>query len=65
MCEDRKHVGQETFNYTGNNRGYQNCNKGLKKILAFIPRKHSVDPLQKTTIFGASHMKLKVLQSEF
>jgi hypothetical protein len=38
--------------------------KGLKKNLKAMPRKHSIDSLQKTAILGASHIIRKVLQSE-
>ena len=38
--------------------------KGLRKNLEAIPRKHSVDSLQKTAILGTSHTVQKVLQSE-
>jgi hypothetical protein len=35
-----------------------------KNNLEAIPRKHSVDSLQKTAILGTSHIIRKVLQSE-
>jgi hypothetical protein len=38
--------------------------RGLKKNLEAIPGKHSIDSLQKTAIFGTSHIIQKVLQSE-
>jgi len=38
--------------------------KGLKKNLEAIPGKHSIDSLQKTAIFGTSHIIQKLLQSE-
>ena len=38
--------------------------KGVKKNLESIPGKHPVDSLQKTAIFGTSHLIGKVLQSE-
>jgi hypothetical protein len=36
----------------------------LIKYLETIPRKHSIDSLQKTAILGTSHIIRKVLQSE-
>jgi hypothetical protein len=38
--------------------------RGLKKNLEAIPRKHSIDSLQKTAVLGTLHIKVKVLQSE-
>jgi hypothetical protein len=38
--------------------------KGLKKNLEAVPRKHSIDSLQKTATLGTSHIIRKVLQSE-
>jgi len=38
--------------------------KCLRKNLKAIPRKHSVDTLQKTAVHGTSHIIRKVLQSE-
>jgi hypothetical protein len=38
--------------------------KGLRKKLEAIPGKHALDSLQKTAIFGTSHIIWKVLQSE-
>jgi hypothetical protein len=38
--------------------------KSLKKNLEAIPRKHSIDSLQKTAILGTSHIIQNVLQSE-
>ena len=38
--------------------------KGLKKHLEAIPRKHSIDSLQKTAILRTSHILRKVLQYE-
>jgi hypothetical protein len=38
--------------------------KGLKIYLETIPRKHSVDSLQKRAVLGTSHIIRKVLQSE-
>jgi hypothetical protein len=37
--------------------------KGLKKILAVIPRRCSVDLLHKTALCGTSHIMWKVLHS--
>ena len=36
----------------------------LRKNLEAVPRKHSIDSLQKTTILGTSHIIRKVLQCE-
>ena len=36
----------------------------LRKNLEAVPRKHSIDSLQKTAILGTSHIILKVLQCE-
>jgi hypothetical protein len=36
----------------------------LKKNLEAMPRKHSIDSLQKTAIFGTSHITRKVLHCE-
>jgi hypothetical protein len=38
--------------------------KSLRKNLEAIPGKHSIDSLQKTTLFGTSHIIRKVLQCE-
>jgi len=38
--------------------------RNLKKNLEAITEKHSIDSLQKTTIFGTSHIIRKVLQCE-
>jgi hypothetical protein len=38
--------------------------KSLRKNLEAIPRKHSIDSLQKTAILGTSHIIWKVLQCE-
>jgi hypothetical protein len=39
--------------------------RGLKKNLEAIPGNHSVESLQKTDIFGTSHIIRKVLQREW
>jgi hypothetical protein len=36
----------------------------LKKNLATIPGKHSIDSLQNTAVLGTTHITRKVLQSE-
>jgi len=36
----------------------------LRKNLEAVPRKHSIDSLQKTAILGTSHIIRKVLQCE-
>ena len=38
--------------------------RSLKKNLEIVPRKHSIDSLQKTAILGTSHIIRKVLQCE-
>jgi hypothetical protein len=38
--------------------------KNLKKSFEAIPGEHSIDTLQKASIFGTSHILRKVLQSE-
>ena len=38
--------------------------RSLKKNLEAVPRKHSIDSLQKTAILGTSHITGKVLQCE-
>jgi hypothetical protein len=35
--------------------------RSLRKNLEFIPGKHSIDSLQKTTVLGTSHVITKVL----
>jgi hypothetical protein len=36
----------------------------LRKNLEAVPGKHSIDSLQKTAVFGTSHIIRKVLQCE-
>jgi len=38
--------------------------RSLRKNLEAIPRRHSIDSLQKTAILGTSHIIRKVLQCE-
>jgi hypothetical protein len=38
--------------------------RSLRKNLEAVPRKHSIDSLQKTTILGTSHIIHRVLQCE-
>ena len=38
--------------------------RGPKRVLKAIPRKHSIDSLQKTAKLGTSHIIRKTLQSE-
>ena len=38
--------------------------RSLKKNLETVPRRHSIDSLQKTAILGTSHIIRKVLQCE-
>jgi len=38
--------------------------RSLRKNLEAVPRKHSIDSLQKTAVLGTSHIIRKVLQRE-
>jgi len=38
--------------------------RSLRKNLETVPRKHSIDSLQKTAVLGTSHIIRKVLQCE-
>jgi len=38
--------------------------RSLRENLEAVPTKHSIDSLQKTAIFGTSHIKRRVLQCE-
>ena len=51
--------------YTGNNYSHRNSiTKGVKNNFEAIQGEHSEDSLQKTAVFGTSHIIRKVLQSE-
>jgi hypothetical protein len=49
-----------------NNNNNNNVTTGIRKNLEAVPRKHSVDSLQKTAILGISniHIIWKVMQPE-
>jgi hypothetical protein len=58
-------VEHETFYHTSNHWSHRNCNwRTKKKNLEIIPGNHSIEPLQKTSVLGTSHIIRKVLQSE-
>jgi hypothetical protein len=61
---DTTNVEHEMYDYTSSTWSQWNSNKRLKKNSEAIPRKHSIDSLQKTAILGTSHIIQKVLQSE-
>ena len=44
--------------------GNEIVTRNLGKNLEAVPRKHSIDSLQKTAILGTSHIIRKVLQCE-
>jgi hypothetical protein len=52
------------YDYNGNNWRQWNSNKSLKKNLEALPRKPSIDSLQRTAILETSHIIRKVQQSE-
>jgi hypothetical protein len=56
-------VEHEMFFHTGN-EATGIVTKGLKKYVETIPKKHSIDSLQKTAVLGTSHIIKKVLPSE-
>ena len=51
-------------NNNNNNNNNRIVTRNLRKNLEAVPRKHSVDSLQKTAILGTSHIIRKVLQCE-
>jgi len=57
-------VEPEMYDYTSYDWSHWNSNEKLRKNLAAVPGKHSIDSLQKTAILGTSHIKRKVLQCE-
>jgi len=61
---DTTNVEPEICDSTSNNWSHWNSNKKLKKNLGTVPRRHSIDSLQKTAILGTSHIIRKVLQCE-
>jgi len=64
VYRDKTNVEPEMYDCTSNNWSHWNSNEKLKKNLENIPGKHSIDSLQKTAIFGTSHVIRKVLQCE-
>jgi len=38
--------------------------RSLRKILEAVPKRHSIDSLQKTAVLGTSHIMREVLQCE-
>jgi hypothetical protein len=63
MYRDTTNVQHEMYGYTGNSWSHRNSNKGLRKNLEAIPRKHSADSLQPTATGGTSHIVWKILRS--
>ena len=64
VYRDATNVEPEMYDCTSNNWSHWNSNEKLKENLETIPRKHSIDSLQKTAILGTSHAIRKVLQCE-
>ena len=65
MYRDTTNVEPEMYDYTSNNWSHWNSNqKPKEKKLEAVPGKHSIDSLQKTAIFGTSHIIRNVLQCE-
>ena len=62
MYRDTTNVELEMYTFTSNNWSHWNSNEKLKKIFGTVPRKHSIDSLQKTAILGTSPIIRKVLQ---
>jgi len=61
---DATNVEPEMYDYTTKNWSHWNSNEKLKENLEVVPRRHSIDSLQKTAILGTSHIIRKVLQCE-
>jgi len=61
MYGDTTNVEPEMYDYTNNN---WSLTRSFKKNLEAVPRKHSIDSLQKTAILGTSLIIRKVLQCE-
>jgi hypothetical protein len=55
MYRDTTNVEPEMYDYTTNNWSHWNSNEKLKENLDAVPRKHSMDSLQKTAILGTAH----------
>ena len=64
VYRDTTNVEPQMYDCTSNNWSHWNSNESLKENLETIPRKHSIDSLQKTAIRGTSHIIRKVLQCE-
>jgi len=64
MYRDKTKVEPEMYDNTSNNWSHWNSNKNLEENFETIPEKYSIDALQKTAIFGTSHIIRKVLQCE-
>jgi hypothetical protein len=64
MYRDTTNVGQEVYDCKAIIGGPGIVTKGSKKNLKAIPKQHSIDTLQKTTVHGPSHTIRKVLQPE-
>jgi len=64
LYRDTMNVEHDMYDYTGNNWSHWNSNKSLTKNLEAIPRKDSIDSIQKTAILETSRILQKVLQSE-
>ena len=62
MYRDTTNVELQMYNCTSNNWSHWNSNEKLKKIFGTVPRKHSIDSLQKTAILGTSYIIREVLQ---
>jgi hypothetical protein len=64
MYRDKTNVAYEMCDYIGNKWRRWNSNKNLKKNLEALPRKHSIDSLQKTATLETLDIIRKVQQSE-
>ena len=64
MYRDTTNVEQEMYDCKAIIGGTEIVTKVLKKHFKAIPRKHSIDSIQKTAVRGTSHIIRKVLQSE-
>ena len=64
VYRDTTNVEPQMYDCTSNNWSHWNSNGNFKENLETIPGNHSIDSLQKTTIFGTSHIIRKVLQCE-
>ena len=63
MYRDTTNVEPEMYDYTVITGATGIVRRSLKNLEA-IPRKHSIDSVQKTAILGTSHIIRKVLQCE-